>query len=200
MATGAFQNQLSAPSSILTSARFTKCHSSFKCGDRCVIYVPDSTRHAQLLSGVLAQDLNRGSYIEYLCFNVVLYLVLVWRQQGLMGCNLLLVTTKKILGPRHLIARYTTCGFLRRNTALKARAAAHSNLSRSGRRNLPKSLSLEDGQDSSFPFQRPRTRTGPLWFPGCQHGFASPSICPVRFEQPWLRAVVRLLFSNWVRL
>ncbi|CAL6108388.1 Hypothetical_protein [Hexamita inflata] len=69
MATGAFQNQLSAPSSILTSARFTKCHSSFKCGDRCVIYVPDSTRHAQLLSGVLAQDLNRGSYIEYLCFN-----------------------------------------------------------------------------------------------------------------------------------
>ncbi|CAL6049328.1 Hypothetical_protein [Hexamita inflata] len=97
-------------------------------------------------------------------------------------------------------ARHTTCGFLRRNTALKARAAAHSNLSRSGRRNLPKSLSLEDGQDSSFPFQRPRTRTGPLWFPGCQHGFASPSICPVRFEQPWLRAVVRLLFSNWVRL
>ncbi|CAL6106656.1 Hypothetical_protein [Hexamita inflata] len=69
MATGAFQNQLSAPSSILTSARFTKCHSSFKCGDRCVIYAPDSTRHAQLLSGVLAQDLNRGSYIEYLCFN-----------------------------------------------------------------------------------------------------------------------------------
>ncbi|CAL6093955.1 Hypothetical_protein [Hexamita inflata] len=109
-------------------------------------------------------------------------------------------TTKKILGPRQLIARYTTCGFLRRNTALKARAAARSNLSRSGRRSLPKSLSLEDGQDSSFPFQRPRTRTGPLWFPGCQHGFASPSICPVRFEQPWLRAVVRLLFSNWVRL
>ncbi|CAL6093945.1 Hypothetical_protein [Hexamita inflata] len=199
MATGAFQNQLSAASSILTSARFTKCHSSFKCGDRCVIYVPDSPRHAQLLSGVLAQDLNRGSYIEYLCFNAA-----PTQLRGALRPNGPVTrppavnyqedswpeTSDRSLYNMRLLAQEPGSG----QTAAQSIAQWPAQLA--------KGLSLEDGWDSSFPFQRPPGLGQDHYYSfGLLARLCVAVCCQSHFrEQPWLRALVRLLFSNWVRL